>query len=91
MELPFVAIIRKPDVQYGTNPSVQRTIPDRHQIYYASVPTWDGAALGADIYTIPQPIPVDISYDVIIICNKNTKCWFVDFESSGPSTSSPIF
>ena len=70
MELPFIAIIRRPEVQLGTNPSVQRTIPDRHQIYYASVPTWDGAALGADIYTIPQPIPVDISYDVIIICNK---------------------
>jgi hypothetical protein len=70
MELPFIAIIRKPEVQLGTNPSVQRTIPDRHQIYYASVPTWDGTALGADIYTIPQPIPVDISYDVIIICNK---------------------
>jgi hypothetical protein len=70
MELPFIAIIRRPEVQLGTNPSVQRTIPDRHQIYYASVPTWDGTALGADIYTIPQPIPVDISYDVIIICNK---------------------
>jgi hypothetical protein len=70
MELPFVAIIRKPEVQLGTNPSVQRTIPDRHQIYYASVPTWNGTSLGADIYTIPQPIPVDISYDVTIVCNK---------------------
>lgn len=70
MELPFVAIIRKPEVQLGTNPSVQRTIPDRHQIYYASVPTWNGTTMGADIYTIPQPIPVDISYDVTIVCNK---------------------
>ena len=70
MQLPFIATIRKPDVQFGTNPSVQRTIPDRYQVYYASVPNWNGSQLGADIYTIPQPIPVDITYDVTIICNK---------------------
>ena len=70
MQLPFIAIIRKPDVQFGTNPAVQRTIPDRYQVYYASVPNWNGTQLGADIYTIPQPIPVDITYDVTIICNK---------------------
>ena len=70
MQLPFIATIRKPDVQFGTNPAVQRTIPDRYQVYYASVPNWNGSQLGADIYTIPQPIPVDITYDVTIICNK---------------------
>jgi hypothetical protein len=70
IELPFVAIVRKPDVQPGTNPSVQRTIPDRHQFYYASVPTWNGTTMGADIYKIPQPVPVDITYDVTIVCNK---------------------
>jgi hypothetical protein len=70
IKLPFVAIIRKPEVQFGTNPSVQRTIPDRYQVYYASVPTWNGSELGADIYTIPQPIPVDITFDVSIVCTK---------------------
>ena len=70
MELPFVATIRKPEVLLGTNPSVQRTIPDRHQFYYASVPTWNGNTMGADIYTIPQPIPVDINYEVIFVCTK---------------------
>ena len=70
IELPFVAIVRKPDVQPGTNPSVQRTIPDRHQFYYSSVPTWNGTTMGADIYKIPQPVPVDITYDVTIVCNK---------------------
>jgi hypothetical protein len=70
IKLPFIAIIRKPDVQFGTNPSVQRTIPDRHQFHYATVPTWDGNTMGADVYKIPQPIPCDISYDVTIICNK---------------------
>lgn len=70
MQLPFIAVIRKPDVQPGTNPSIQRTVPDRHQFFYASVPTWNGTQMGADIYKIPQPVPVDISYDVTIICNK---------------------
>jgi hypothetical protein len=70
VKLPFIVTIRKPDVQPGTNPSVQRTVPDRHQFYYASVPTWNGTQMGADIYKIPQPVPVDISYDVTIICNK---------------------
>ena len=70
LELPFIATIRKPDVQFGTNPSVQRNVPDRHQFYYASVPTWNGTQMGADIYKIPQPIAVDISYDVSIVCNK---------------------
>ena len=70
VKLPFIAIIRKPDVQFGTNPSIQRTIPDRHQFHYATVPTWNGNTIGADIYKIPQPIPCDISYDVTIVCNK---------------------
>jgi hypothetical protein len=70
VKLPFIAIIRKPDVQFGTNPAIQRTIPDRHQFHYATVPTWDGNQVGADIYKIPQPIPCDISYDITIVCNK---------------------
>ena len=70
MELPFIVTIRKPEVQFGTNPSVQRTVPDRHQFYYASVPTWNGTTMGADVYKIPQPIAVDISYEVTIVCGK---------------------
>lgn len=70
VELPFIAVIRKPDVQPGTNPVVQRTIPDRRTFYYASVPTWNGTQAGADIYKMPQPVAVDITFDVTIICNK---------------------
>ena len=70
IEIPFICIVRKPEVNLGTNPAVQRTIPDRHQFYYASVPTWNGTQMGADIYTIPQPIAVDIVYDVTIVCGK---------------------
>lgn len=67
---PFVTLVRNPEVKYGTNPSTQYTIPNRKQFYYASVPTWDGNVAGMDIYTIPQPVPVDIKYSLKIICNR---------------------
>tara|TARA_R110000744_G_scaffold207215_2_gene325812 strand:+ start:1775 stop:2845 length:1071 start_codon:yes stop_codon:yes gene_type:complete len=70
VELPFIVVVRKPDVQYGTNPALQYTIPNRKQFHYARVPTWDGNRKGYDIYTIPQPVPVDIIYDVKIVCNR---------------------
>ena len=69
-EPPFVTVVRTPEVKYGTNPSLQYTIPNRKQFYYASVPTWNGNEQGMDIYTIPQPVPVDINYSVKIICNR---------------------
>lgn len=67
IKVPFISIVRKPDVQPGTNPSVQRTIPDRKTFYYHSVPTWNGNQKGFEIYKIPQPVAVDITYDVTII------------------------
>jgi hypothetical protein len=70
VELPFIVVVRKPDVQYGSNPSLQYTIPDRKQFHFAKVPTWDGVRKGMDVYTIPQPVPVDITYDVKIISNR---------------------
>lgn len=67
---PFITVVRSPEVKYGTNPSLQYTIPNRKQFYYASVPTWNGNEQGMDIYTIPQPVPVDIKYSVKIVCNR---------------------
>jgi len=67
---PFVVTIRKPEVPYGTNPSLQYTIPNRREFTYLKVPTWDGQRKGADVYMIPQPIPVDVTFDVKIFCNK---------------------
>jgi hypothetical protein len=67
---PFITVVRSPEVKFGTNPALQYTIPNRKQFYYASVPTWNGSEQGMDIYTIPQPVPVDINYSVKIICNR---------------------
>jgi hypothetical protein len=69
-EPPFITVVRSPEVKYGSNPSLIYTIPNRKQFYYASVPTWNGNEQGMDIYTIPQPVPVDINYSVKIICNR---------------------
>lgn len=66
---PFMVVVRQPEVKYGTNPSTIYTIPNRKQFYYA-VPTWNGNQEGVDVYTIPQPVPVDINYSVKIICNR---------------------
>ncbi len=57
-------------VKFGTNPATLYNIPNRKQYFYAQVPTWDGQRHGADIYKIPQPVPVDITYNVKIVCNR---------------------
>jgi hypothetical protein len=67
---PFITVVRQPEVKYGSNPALIYNIPNRKQFYYASVPTWNGNEQGMDIYTIPQPVPVDIKYSVKIICNR---------------------
>lgn len=70
IKLPFIAVVRKPDVQPGTNPVVQRTIPNHKTFHYSTIYNWDGVTKGANIYKIPQPVAVDISYEVTIVCNK---------------------
>ena len=69
-EPPFITTIRIPEVKFGTNPAVLYNIPNRRQYFYAQVPTFDGQRNGMDVYTIPQPVPVDITYSVKIICNR---------------------
>jgi hypothetical protein len=69
-EPPFITTVRQPEVKFGTNPSLLYNIPNRRQYFYAQVPTWDGQRNGMDVYTIPQPVPVDITYSVKIICNR---------------------
>lgn len=70
IEPPFITIIRNPEVKYGNNPAVMYNIPNRRMYYYMEVPTWNGNVMGADIYKIPQPVPVDIKYSVAIVCNR---------------------
>jgi hypothetical protein len=71
VEPPFIAVVRSPEVTYGNNPSIMTyNIPNRRQYFYAKVPTWDGQRQGFDIYKIPQPVPVDIKFTTVIVCNR---------------------
>ena len=70
MKVPFIGVIRKPDVQPGTNPSLQRTIPERQEFHYSTVKKWDGNQMTAEVYKIPQPVAIDIGFEVTIICQK---------------------
>jgi hypothetical protein len=70
VEPPFITVIRTPEVKFGSNPSLMYNIPNRRLYFYAQVPTWDGNRNGYDVYKIPQPVPVDITYSVKIICNR---------------------
>jgi hypothetical protein len=67
---PFITVVRAPEIKYGSLPSLQYTIPNRRQFYYASVPSFDGDRVNVDVYKIPQPIPVDIKFSLKIICNR---------------------
>jgi hypothetical protein len=67
---PFITVVRNPEIKYGTHPSLIYTIPNRKEFHYASVPSFDGDRLTMDVYKIPQPVPVDITYNVKIICNR---------------------
>jgi hypothetical protein len=66
VKIPFINVVRQPDTKPGTNPALIYNIPQGKSFIYAEVPTWDGNRKGVDIYKIPQPIPVDITYNVRI-------------------------
>ncbi len=70
VNVPFITVVRNPEVKYGSNPALIYNIPNRRQYYFATVPTWDGQRKGVDVYTIPQPVPVDITYSLKFICNR---------------------
>ena len=70
IKFPFITIVRKPDIQVGQNQAGLWNIPVNRTYTYMKVPTWDGIREGVDLYKIPQPTSVDISYEVRIFTNR---------------------
>ena len=70
ISLPFIATVRMPEAKYGTYQGGAANIPVRKQFFYYVVPTWDGQRKGADVYKVPQPVPIDITYNVKLFCNR---------------------
>lgn len=64
IKIPFISVIRKPEVNPGSNPISIKTIPDRKKFFYNIIKK---TPKGGEIYKIPQPVSVDISYDIIIV------------------------
>jgi hypothetical protein len=70
IKMPFITVVRNPDVQKGTNQAGLANIPGHRHWSYYKVPSNDGARVGMDIYKIPQPTAVDITYEVRFFSNK---------------------
>lgn len=63
IKIPFISVVRKPEGQPGTNPADFK-IPVRKGFPYMTIPVWNGNRKGADVYTMPQPVGVDLTYNV---------------------------
>lgn len=70
IKMPFITIVRKPDIQEGTNQIGLWNIPGHRNYTYIKVPTNEGGRTGIDLYKIPQPTCVDINYEVRLFCNR---------------------
>lgn len=70
IELPFITVVRKPDIQQGQNQAGLWNIPGNRTYTYYKVPTNDGVRLGIDLYKVPQPTSVDITYEVRLFTNR---------------------
>jgi|TARA_R110000851_G_scaffold57296_1_gene133510 hypothetical protein len=70
VKIPFITVVRQPDIQVGTNQAGIWNVPG-HKLYtYMKVPNFVGGRDGVDLYKIPQPTSVDITYDVRFFCNR---------------------
>jgi len=68
--MPFITIIRKPDAQTGTNYAGTFNVPGKPTFTDMKIPTWDGNIKSYDIYKIPQPVSVDLNYEVRLFCTR---------------------
>jgi hypothetical protein len=64
IKIPFISIVKQPTSDFGTYPSLKWNIPQGRAFTYCEVPTFEDGKKGMDIYKIPQPIPIDIDYEV---------------------------
>jgi hypothetical protein len=62
VQMPFITIVRNTDVVLSDN--MKYNIPYLYKKSILKVPVWNGNRNGYDIYEIPQPIHVDVSYEI---------------------------
>jgi len=59
---PYLVLVRK-SIAKGTDP-IKRNMPLRKTFSYLKVPSFDGTTKGFDYYKIPQPVKIDLLYDL---------------------------
>ena len=62
--MPFITLRRSEPPKYGTNANVKYRIAQYKKFTYVKVPTFDNGIHGMEIYKIPQPIPLDLMYEI---------------------------
>ena len=70
IKIPFITIVKKPNIQPGTERGGMWNTAARLTYTYYKVPTFDGIRKGVDVYKIPAPTAVDINYEVRFFCDK---------------------
>jgi hypothetical protein len=70
IKMPFITVVRRPDIQQGQNQAGLWNIPVSRTYTFMKVPTWDGIRRGIDLYKIPQPTSVDLTYEVRLFTGK---------------------
>lgn len=70
IKIPFITIVRNPAPEPGTNQAGLWNIAGERVWEYRRVPSFDGVRQGVDVYKIPQPTSVDLTYNVRLFANK---------------------
>lgn len=70
IKIPFITITRNPDIQMGDNQGGYWNIPGRQNQTYIKVPNSKYGRNGMDIYQVPQPTSVNITYEVRFFGNR---------------------
>lgn len=64
--MPFITVRRSEPPKQGTNESIKYRIAQNKKFTYTRVPTFENGVFGTDIYRIPQPVPIDMTYEISI-------------------------
>lgn len=73
IKLPFITVVRDPNIQTGSNQQKFWNIPGKPTWTYHKVPTFENGRVGMDLYKIPQPTAVDLNFHVRFFSNRMTE------------------
>jgi hypothetical protein len=91
IQMPFISIVRNTNI--NLNEQMKYNIPHLYKKDAIKIPVWNGNRNGYDIYEIPQPIRIDILYEVRLFStrlrelNEFNKIVLTEFSSSQAYTT----